>query len=247
MAINTFNRYEKKFVIDEVQHKAILPVIMQHMRFDANCSNGREYMINNIYYDTDDSSIIRHSLSKPYYKEKLRMRSYGNMIAPDSKVFLELKKKIGGVVIKRRADLLLSEAALLLESGIRPQPADYISGQVINEIAYFLSSHTVKPAAYISYKRTALFDQDDGDFRITFDRNIITRREDLSLEKGRFGTDLLPGHYLMEVKITGSFPLWFTSLISNNQIYSTGYSKYGQEYTQYLLENKKAYHLPQAV
>lgn len=86
MTINTFSRYEKKFVIDEGQYKAILPIIMQHMRFDSNCSNGREYTISNIYYDTQDSIIIRYSLSKPCYKEKLRMRSYGPAVLPDSKV-----------------------------------------------------------------------------------------------------------------------------------------------------------------
>ncbi|MEA4925906.1 MAG: polyphosphate polymerase domain-containing protein [Syntrophomonadaceae bacterium] len=236
MTIKTFSRYEKKFVINEDQYKAILPGIMQYMHPDGNCKEGQEYVISNIYYDTDNSSLIRHSLSKPFYKEKLRIRSYDIPVSPNSEVFLELKKKIGGVVIKRRAVLSLIEASLFLDYGINPQPADYINGQVLNEIAYFLNTNPVKPTAYISYRRKALFGKDDKNFRITFDRNIITRREELDLEKGRFGTDLLADRYLMEVKIAGAFPLWLTGLLADHKVYSTRYSKYGQEYMKNVLE-----------
>jgi len=247
MAITTFNRYEKKFVLNETQYQAILPGLMENMRLDGHCKDGQMYTIYNIYYDTDDSSVIRHSLSKPYYKEKLRMRCYSIPTSPDSEVFLELKKKIGGIVNKRRAVLTLSEAYQFLDYGIRPPRMDYINAQVLNEIAFFLTTHAVKPTTYISYKRTALFGKNDSDFRITFDRNIITRRENLNIEKDRSGTDLLPGKYLMEVKVAGAFPVWLANLLSENQIYKTSFSKYGQEYTRNLLMNEKAYNLPQAV
>ena len=35
------------------------------------------YSISNVYYDTPDYALIRASLEKPAYKEKLRLRSYG--------------------------------------------------------------------------------------------------------------------------------------------------------------------------
>jgi hypothetical protein len=247
MAITTFNRYEKKFILNEAQYQSIMPVLMQNMHLDGYCKDGRMYSIYNIYYDTDDSSIIRHSLSQPYYKEKLRMRSYSVPTSRDSEVFLELKKKIDGLVNKRRAVLTLSEAYLFLNYAIRPQNMDYINAQVLNEIAFFLTTHAVKPTTYISYKRTALFGKDDSDFRITLDRNIITRREELSLEKGRFGADLLPGQYLMEVKVAGAFPMWLAKLLSENQIYKTSFSKYGKEYTENLLKHEKVCNLPEAV
>jgi len=247
MAITTFKRYEKKFMLNEAQYKAVMPGLMEYMRLDRNCKDGRDYTIYNIYYDTDNSSIIRQSLSKPYYKEKLRMRSYSVPTSPDSEVFLELKKKIGGIVTKRRAVLTLSEAYQFLDYGIRPQNRDYINTQVLNEIAFFVTTHAVKPATYISYKRIALFGKDDSDFRITFDRNIITRREELGIEKGRFGTDLLPGKYLMEVKVSAAFPVWLANLLSENQIYKTSFSKYGKEYTENLLKHEKTYDLQKAV
>jgi hypothetical protein len=225
-----------------------MPVLMQHMCLDKFCKNEREYTICNIYYDTDHSSIIRHSLSKPYYKEKLRLRSYCSFNSPGSKVFLELKKKIGGIVTKRRAVLTLDEAHNFLEHGTKPQNCDYLNTQVLNEIAYFLKNNPVKPAAYISYDRVALFGRDDNDFRITFDHNIITRRDDVSLEKGRYGEHLLqPGQYLMEVKVATAFPVWLANLLSENQIYVTSFSKYGNEYKQNLQKKETVYRLPQAV
>ncbi len=248
MTIATFKRYEKKFLLNEAQYKSILPSLLEHMRLDEYCRDGQVYTISNIYYDTDNSRVIRHSVSKPYYKEKLRLRSYGLLNMPNSKVYLELKKKIGGIVNKRRAVLTLGEAYNFLEHGIRPQNIDYLNTQVLNEIAYFLKNNAVKPAVYISYDRQALFGKDESELRVTFDHNIVTRREDVSIENGRFGEHLLgPDQYLMEVKVTATVPLWLANLLSENQIYETSYSKYGKEYKQSLLENKAVYSLYQAV
>jgi len=248
MAISTFKRYEKKFLLNEAQYRAILPVLLQHMCLDKFCKDEQEYSISNVYFDTEQSSIIRHSLSKPFYKEKLRLRSYSLVNSPNCKVFLELKKKIGGIVTKRRAVLTLSEAYDFLERGIRPENNDYLDAQVLNEIAYFLKNNPVKPTAYISYDRKALFGQDDSDFRITFDHNIITRRDNVSIEKGRFGEYLLPpDQCLMEVKVATAFPMWLANLLSDNQIYVTSYSKYGNEYKQSLLKSEPVYNLQQAV
>lgn len=234
MTISTFKRYEKKFLLNGTQYQSILPDLMQYMHPDENCRNGQEYSLYNLYYDTADSSVIRQSLSKPYYKEKLRLRTYSATVSADSQVFLELKKKIGGVVSKRRAALQLDEAYQFLNSGIKPENAKYINRQVLDEIAFYLQHKPVTPSCYISYDRTAMFGKDDRDFRITFDHNIVTRRDHLSLERGSFGQELLePGQYLMEVKISQALPLWLAELLADNHIYVTSFSKYGREYKQY--------------
>jgi len=234
---------KKKFILDESQYQSIIPELATGMRFDDNCTDGQEYAIHNIYYDTADSGIIRHSLARPYYKEKLRLRSYGVAASPGSRVFLELKKKVGGIVSKRRAILKLGEAYQFLNDRTRPARMEFINAQVLNEIEYFMNCHEVSPAVFISYKRQALFGLKDSAFRITFDRSIITRRDQLSLEKGRFGEELLPGRYLMEVKIPGAFPVWLAQLLSENGIYKTRFSKYGEEYNRYLKSRQPAFSL----
>ena len=92
MAIEVFNRYEKKYMLDEHTFRRLLERINDYMEPDKYNLNGQFYSICNIYYDTDDNRLIRSSIEKPVYKEKLRMRSYGTHIIED-KILLEYKKK----------------------------------------------------------------------------------------------------------------------------------------------------------
>ena len=190
MAIKSFKRYEKKYLLTGEQYEKLIPKLLEYMKMDDHCVNN-SYSIYNIYYDTDDNSVIRHSISKPYYKEKLRLRSYKIPQSPSDKVFLELKKKINKFVNKRRAIITLEEAYNFLEFGERPKCTDFITEQVINEIEYYLSHTKVNPTVYIGYNRIAFFGKEDKDFRLTIDSKIIARREDLFLESGCHGTDIL--------------------------------------------------------
>lgn len=231
MAITTFKRYEMKFMLNENQFNSLIPLLLEYMNPDKHCLNGKEYCIYTIYYDTRDNSLIRHSLSKPYYKEKLRLRSYTIPTSPEDKVFLELKKKIGGTVNKRRAVLTLKDAYEFVRLGKFPGTPNTLHKQVVNEIEYFLSHNDVYPAAYISYKRMAFFGKEDKDFRVTFDYDILTRRKEICLEKANFGDPLLEkGQHLMEVKISSAVPLWLSQALSELKIYKTNFSKYGKEY-----------------
>ncbi len=241
MSLSTFKRYEMKFLLNNEQFEALTPKLLDYMEPDKYCQNGTDYTIYNIYYDTQDNHLIRTSLSKPYYKEKLRLRSYTSQTSVNSKVFLELKRKTGGIVHKRRAAMTLQEAYDFLESGKRPITTRYIDEQVINEIIYFLSHNKVNPATYISYSRIAFYGKMDKSFRITFDNNIITRRNDLNLEAGSFGNQLLGnGQFIMEIKISNSVPVWLAEILSELNIYKTNFSKYGVEYKKYCL-NKEPY------
>jgi len=236
VAIKSFKRYEKKYLLDNEHYDRLVPRLLEHMNIDEHCSESGTYNIYNIYYDTDNSDVIRHSISKPYYKEKLRLRSYNAPKGPEDKVFLELKKKIGGIVNKRRVVLTLGEAVQFLEKGVKPASEDFRARQILNEVEYYLSRNEVHPAVYIGYQRKAFFGKENKDFRLTFDSKILTRRKDLFLESGCYGKDILEeNHYLMEVKILGAVPLWFAEILSDLSIYSTHFSKYGQEYMDRVL------------
>ncbi len=239
MAIKSFKRFEKKFILDQQQYNELIPKLLEYMNPDEHCKCGKNYNIYNIYYDTKNNDVIRHSISKPYYKEKLRLRSYTVPNSLSSKVFLELKKKINGIVSKRRVIMTLGEAYEFLNSCKKPTSNDYINQQVLQEIEYYLSKNKVYPAVYIGYTRNAFFGKEDRDFRLTFDSKIITRRSDLFLESGCFGDDILGSNrYLMEVKFLGAIPVWFTKILSDLKIYNTHFSKYGNEYMAYCLDNK---------
>ena len=227
MSIEVFNRYEKKFLVNQKTYEEIMAKLSDHMTLDAYNKENGFYTISNIYYDTETDDLIKKSLSKPVYKEKLRLRAYG-VTSLDDKVYLEIKKKYKGLVNKRRTTLTLREAYAFIETQQMPEKKPYHNRQVLKEIAFFMQQYDLKASTYIAYDRKALFCEE---LRVTFDTNIRTRRADLGLELGDEGRPLLEsGQWLMEVKAEKTLPMWFVRILSEYKIYSTSFSKYGKEY-----------------
>ncbi|GIO14088.1 molecular chaperone [Cohnella xylanilytica] len=234
MAIEVFNRYENKYLMDSQAFYAIYNRLLEHMVLDEYNGNGKFYSISNVYYDTERDSLIRSSLAKPKYREKLRIRAYG-VPAADGKVYLELKKKVFGLVNKRRTALRLNEAYDFVRTGRAPEPKDYMNRQVVREIEYFLRRYELQPKVYLAYDRIAMFCKGNRDLRITFDTNIRSRRHDVRLESGDDGEPLLErGQWLMEVKAEKTVPVWLSRLLSELRMFRTSFSKYGNEYKQWV-------------
>ncbi|MBR2013420.1 MAG: polyphosphate polymerase domain-containing protein [Clostridia bacterium] len=224
MAFQTvFQRYELKYMLTFDQKQRILAAMESHMQPDPY---GRT-TIRNLYYDTDTYLLIRRSIEKPKYKEKLRIRSYGKADA-ESTVFAELKKKYKGVVFKRRISLPYREAIQWLSGEKHPEKQT----QITKEIDYFLNYYgALHPTVFLSYEREAYYARDHSDFRITFDDHILCRQDDLSLGSEVGGTPILPeGKVLMEIKCSGGIPLWMVQVLSEEGIYKTSFSKYGTAY-----------------
>ena len=229
MAFQTvFRRYEIKYMLTLEEKEKILLAMRDYMELDKY---GRS-SIRNIYFDTGNYRLIRRSIDKPEYKEKLRIRSYGKA-SSDSRVFVELKKKYDHVVYKRRLDLKC-DAAFDWVCGREPCPLDT---QISREIDYFRKYYEdLRPTAFLSYEREAFFEKSGGSFRVTFDDNILFRTEELSLTSDAYGTQLLDDeHVLMELKCAGGIPLWLVRVLSENKIYKTSFSKYGTGYSRIIL------------
>lgn len=228
MCICVFQRYELKYVLTPDRYAAVIASASDRLRPDEY---GRT-TIQSLYYDTDDYRLIRRSIEKPEYKEKLRLRSYGLAGAHD-KVFMELKKKCCGIVYKRRIETTPDA----LERG------DEGNGQIAKEIDYFRRFYgDLKPKALLIYDREAYFG--DGDLRVTFDHNVRYRTRALTLDAGLNGTPLFTGgEVLMEIKTGTAIPLWLTKILTTEKIYKTSFSKYGTAYereaAEKLLEVKK--------
>ncbi len=222
-----FKRYEKKYLISTAQHAALLRAIrpvMTEERFGLHA-------ICNLYFDNDGFDLIRTSIDKPVYKEKLRVRSYG-VPGPDDRVFLEIKKKFKKIVYKRRVPVTLRELEGYLAYGLRPARDD----QVMREIDWFMARYRPYPRAYIAYDRIAYLGNDDPNLRITFDHDIRFRATQLDLARGDWGSPVLPkDQVLMEIKIPGSMPLWLNHILTDLAIFPTSFSKYGTCYQKFLI------------
>ena len=226
-----FKRIEKKYLLSELQYEGLFSRIGSHLKPDEY---GRSTVMS-LYLDTPDYRIIRNSIEALDYKEKLRLRSYGRASA-DSTVFLELKKKFGGVVYKRRAAMTLAEAERYLRMGIKP-----FESQIMSEIDWAMRLYgRPKPVMMLACEREAWFDEDHPDLRLTFDRNIRYRENELRLSKGSSGITLLPEEtVLLEIKTAGAMPLWLAQALDAEGILPGSFSKYGAAYTRSMEEKKQ--------
>lgn len=217
-----FQRVEKKYLISRETYCDFLKETEKYIQLDEFGL----HTICNIYFDTEHYDLIRTSIEKPVYKEKLRLRSYG-IPGENDEVYLELKKKWKGIVYKRRISLTLKEAEDYLERGIIPDKKE----QIFNEIDYFVHFYHPEPKLYLAYDRRAYYGLEDQEIRITFDENIRSREEDLELEDGDYGEKLMEDDMiLMELKVPGAVPIWLSEIMSRLHIYPTSFSKYGNVY-----------------
>ncbi|MCL2276410.1 MAG: polyphosphate polymerase domain-containing protein [Treponema sp.] len=231
-----FKRYEKKYIISKDQSVLIKDFLTGKMKIDRD----GEYLVQNLYYDTPNWDIIRESIEKPLYKEKLRLRFYGSF-EPESHGFLELKKKYNGIVYKRRIAFSLSE----LKNNCVKKILQNSDSQISREINYFLSRKNAAEKIYIGYQRLAYNGVDNEEnLRVSFDKDIIIR--DCSIKNLYSGGNYQKNDYqilddnyqIMEIKTKNSIPVWLAVLLSKNKIYPVSFSKYGTYFTKYVLDRQ---------
>lgn len=224
----SFRRYEKKYFLSPRQQEQLLQRIAPYMKEDAFGS----YTICNIYYDTPEWRLIRASLEKPAYKEKLRVRSYGVPTETD-RVFVELKKKFDGVVYKRRITTEVPQVEPLLCGSAEAKC------QIGREIQWFQRQNRTRPRVFIGYDRLAFAGQEDPQLRLTFDTNLRWRDTQLDLCMGDWGAPILQGEdILMELKLPEACPLWLTHALTEVGAFPTSFSKYGTCYKEHILKKE---------
>ncbi len=226
---NIFERIEKKYYLKEDQYNRLIKEIRNRLSPDEYGKS----TINSLYFDTEDYRMIRQSIDAKVYKEKLRLRSYG---VPDenSTVFLEIKKKYKGIVYKRRVSMTLCEIHNYIDFGKQP-----FNSQIMNEIDYLINFYIKpKPKCLISYEREAYYCCENPDIRLTFDSDVRYRADDLLLEHGSRGKNIIEnGSKLMEIKTCGAMPFWLSSTLDRQNIFPSSFSKYGTAYADMLCKN----------
>lgn len=222
-----FARVETKYLLSLHQAAAMEAGLMRQGFVKSDFGSPR---VQSLYYDTPDYALIRASLERPVYKEKLRLRAYGEP-GTLTQSFVEIKKKYDGVVYKRRTEMPLKEAMGCLSWGWMPEKA----GQVGREVQWMMRRYSLRPTAVISYDRDAWFCREQAGVRITFDRRLTFRDWEPDLNSGVTGIPLLsPDLRLMEIKTNGIYPLWLAQLLRETGAQRTHFSKYGLAYRQYI-------------
>lgn len=221
---NVFKRIEKKYILTKEQYALFLEQISPYMTLDQY----GYHAICNIYYDTEADELVRRSVEKPTYKEKLRLRTYGPAF-PEQEAFIEIKKKYQKVVYKRRESLPYKDAVRYLNHGIHPEK----NSQIMQEIDYFLRFYHPVPKLFLAYDREAFFGNEDPELRLTIDHRIRFRENKLDLAAGDFGNLYFKNdEKILEIKVAQSLPLWLTKILTDLKIYPVSFSKYGSIFTE---------------
>lgn len=234
----TFKRKEVKYRLDSAQRKYIESAVREHLqRGPFGVSR-----VSSLYYDTPNRDLIARSLEKPLYKEKLRLRWYGDEDLADAETaFIELKKKFKGIVYKRRLGLdpdalqvFLEEAQRINGNGRMSMPSlaendlTPVERQIRRELLAFFGRHEgVLPSALIRCRRIAYEEEGECGLRVTFDDELTVTDV---MEEGPTRELLLPGHSIMEIKCQGPYPLWLVNALSEVEAYPSSFSKYGEAY-----------------
>ncbi len=222
MAIAVMKRYEMKYILSKEQTEYLVEALSGHMEVDQYGLSS----IASLYYDTPNYRLIRESLDKPEFKEKIRLRSYGIHKA-GKPLYLELKRKAYGIVYKRRIETNQNDVNEFFDNKIDIKS----STQIGREISYFRNYYdNLKPACLIIYDRVAYFEP-NGSLRLTIDYNPRYRLDDLNLSTSMDGELLLPeGSTILEIKVQEAMPLWLSNILTNGRIYKSSFSKYGEAY-----------------
>lgn len=237
-------RGELKYVLTEKEYHAFRSAIKEYVEPDLfACSH-----ICSLYLDTPDNAMIRHSLEKPRYKEKLRIRAYSADPQLEDPCFLEIKKKVQGTVYKRRVEMTLAEALLFTRSGIYPEKtlAGYSDAdrrtaiQMLREAEWLFSLYgDLRPSFSISCERQSIKERGTDSLRITFDHEIHWSYKPLK------GIPELGKHALieaqtrvMEIKCTKGMPFWLIDALNAQKIYPRSFSKVGKSYQAWSQKTK---------
>lgn len=229
-----FKRYEYKYLLTREQKELLQNVMEEYMIPDEYGKS----TICNLYFDTPQYLLIRRSIENKVYKEKVRLRTYGRA-EPAGEAFIELKKKYKKVVYKRRICTEYEKAIQYLCRGERVVG----ESQIGEELDYALRLYQgIRPAMWLSYEREAFYGKEDHELRMTFDQNILWRTEDLDLSSPIYGRSLLDeDQKLLEIKVGHAIPLWLSHFLTENKMFRTSYSKYGNAYRTLLREGEINY------
>ena len=221
-AITVMKRREFKFILTREQLSYLKQALVGHMDVDQYGKT----TIFSLYYDTPDFRLIRASIERPTFKEKIRLRSYG-LSDGHKYVFLELKRKNQGVVYKRRITLSEEDATSFFKGENCLE-----DNQIGKEITYFRDFYKkLVPQIMVIYDRAAY--KNDTDLRVTIDENPRYRTYGLDMNSSSSGMLLLPhGSAILEIKAQEEIPLWLVQILSEGKIYKTTFSKVGEAYKQ---------------
>lgn len=230
-------RHEAKYIV----HPSLLPAIREFIKpfaYPDPHAKGElpDYLVTTLQLDTHDYFLYRAREEEAINRFKLRVRTYGtDGVCP---VFMEIKRKIRGTIVKSRATV---PSALWCEDLVRRPRAHIPFKSPKEEINYLEFVRLVKeldarPILRIRYTRESYLGRFDNYARVTFDKNLLYKpgpswqiigapgrwwRMDTETALNRDFSGCI-----LELKTYNDAPRWMIDLVREFDLTRVGFCKY---------------------
>lgn len=228
-------RYEAKYRIPVHLVEPIRDAALKICTPDAANRGGR-YVISSLYLDSPRRRLYRETLDRVPRRFKLRVRRYTD----GERVFLEVKRRIKGIISKLRVPLPADAWPGVV---FEPQVAaaldlDEKDRRSLDTFVWNTLRIGASPAAVVRYEREAYISGVERYARVTFDHRLVGQRPSgwhvpadpddgpwLPVDTPRrFG--LAHSGVVLELKAETAVPLWMVDIVTRFGLKRTGFSKY---------------------
>ena len=227
-------RVEYKFLVPMEQLSMVRRMIRPHVEMDPYVATrpNREYTVRSLYLDTSNLSFYHEKLAGLRERKKLRIRGY-NEYFPAAPVFLEIKKKTGMAVTKKRSILLHENLFSLFETGDVERWISAIeewkeARENARRFLFHFHKQALRPTITVIYEREAFLFRPDHRLRITLDKNLryqtnVTLNSVFQEAQVLYA---LPNRFILEIKTNSGIPLWLQLVLSRLSLNHEALSKY---------------------
>jgi len=226
-------RFEYKYIVDEITAKSIRDFVSGYLEPDAYGATQPEYSypVHSLYMDSPGLKTYMDTINGERNRYKLRIRYYEN--GKDAPVFFEVKRRFNQIIAKKRAKVRRSSVEKLAH-GFLPDTNDLYEFSPENAesmalITNLINQINAQPQVHVSYLREAWMRNDwDNSVRVTFDRGVRTESfTELSLStEMRDWVDVFGNQVILELKFTDRFPLWFKEMVQVFNLRQQSAAKY---------------------
>lgn len=228
----TSQRFEMKYILTEYQAELVRAFIQPYVFPDPKAKFGHHYPLSSVYLDSPDLALYWSSNLGENKRFKLRVRTYTE--DPNEPVFFEIKSRLNGIVMKKRAIVrkdwirpFFHGASLPREALLSPDPSEWENLELFRK--HVLELNAI-PRLHVRYMREAYMSRDEDPVRITFDSRIACLPTVGAIDRirlnGKGWRRLLSPPVILEVKFTDSYPSWVQEIPQRFSLLRDSFAKY---------------------
>jgi len=212
-------RFELKYLVSETTALNLRSFLRGYLEFDEASVGqpGYSYRVNSIYLDSERLRTFRDWVNSNRNRFKLRMRFYD--CAPETPVFLEIKRRVCGCILKERCAITKQTAPLVLAGQIPTLHADVSDGirsqMALENFVSMTALLQARPTAVVTYWREAYVDPGNDNLRLTLDREVriaLCSNLDYSLGQVPY-VQPFGDRVILELKFNNRFPDWSREMV----------------------------------